>query len=72
MLDLSKSDETFLSERFKDYLTVASRDFRRGFMDGVACNDQAYPATDTYLSGYADGYALTQMRQASQHAGETL
>ena len=72
MLDFTKSDDDFLEERFKDFLTVASRDFRHGFTDGEACNDQAYPATDTYLSGYADGYALTQMRQASQHAGETL
>jgi hypothetical protein len=72
MLDLSQSDEQFLTERYKDFLTVASREFRKGFMDGLECNCQKYPATDMYLSGYADGYALTQMRDASQHAGETL
>jgi len=56
MLDLSKSDEAFLSDRFKDYLTVASRDFRRGFMDGVACNTKptlqptpTYQATPTAM-----------------------
>jgi len=72
MLDLSKSDEQFLTDRYKDFLTVASRDFRHGFMDGLECNCQKYPATDMYLSGYADGYALTQMRDAASHAGETL
>ena len=72
MLDLSQSDEQFLTERYKDFLTVASRDFRHGFMDGLQCNFQHRPATDMYLAGYADGYALTQMREASKHAGETL
>ena len=72
MIDLSKSDDDFLEERFKDWLNIASRDFRNGFEDGLACNCQRYPATDMYLSGYADGYALTQMRDAASHAGETL
>jgi hypothetical protein len=72
MIDLSKSDDDFLEERFKDWLRIASRDFRHGFEDGLACNCQRYPATDMYLSGYADGYALTQMRDAASYAGETL
>jgi hypothetical protein len=72
MIDLSRADEDFLTDRYKDWLQVASREFRKGFMDGLECNCQKYPATDMYLSGYADGYALTQMRDASQHAGETL
>jgi len=72
MIDLSKSDDDFLEERFKDWLKIASRDFRHGFEDGIQCNFQHRPATDMYLAGYADGYALTQMRDASQHAGETL
>ena len=72
MIDLSKSDDDFLEERFKDWLKIASRDFRHGFEDCIQCNFQHRPATDMYLAGYADGYALTQMRDASQHAGETL
>ena len=72
MLDLSQSDEQFLTERHKDFLKVVSRDFRRGFMDGIQCNFQHRPASDMYLAGYADGYALTQMRDAASHAGETL
>ena len=72
MLDLSRADEDFLTERYKDWLTVASREFRKGFMDGMACNFQKYPATDMYLSGYADGYALTQMRDASSLATEAF
>lgn len=72
MLDLCKSDDDFLEERFKDFLKVASRDFRHGFEDGLRCDCQRYPATDMYLSGYADGYALTQMRDAAHVATEAF
>ena len=72
MVDFTKSDDDFLEERFKDFLKVASRDFRHGFEDGLRCNCQRYPATDMYLSGYADGYALTQMRDASHVATEAF
>ena len=34
MIDLSRADEDFLTERYKDWLQVASREFRKGFMDG--------------------------------------
>ena len=70
--DLSRPASDVLDDRFKDWLKIASREFRIGFKDGMECNCQKYPATDMYLSGYADGYAYTQMHQASQPEEGTL